>query len=373
MSLATFAEATWEGESLGARSLRVCLAPLSWLYGAVVSRRNARYDARTPRKAALPAVSIGNLTVGGTGKTPVAAWCVQQLRARGANPAIVLRGVGDDEWRVHGLLNPGHPVVVSADRHAGMFVARTRGADCVVLDDAFQHRQAARVADIVLMSADRWTGHCRLLPAGPFREPLTSLQRAALVVITVKAADTARVEALRAAIETSAPDVPVAIIRLVPDRLQLAVALAERERSTAGASKAHRPDARGRPRDGLLVHPASWLRGQEVMAVSAVGDPQSFEAQLAALGASLRSARRFPDHHAFTAADAATLARDAAGTAGVICTLKDAVKLGPLWPREAPLLWYLSQSVVVDRGAEALDRVFTRLLAARAATAPTAG
>ena len=139
---------------MGARAVRSALLPASWVFGAIVARRNARFDAATLRRAALPSLSVGNLTVGGTGKTPVAAWCVEQLRARGARPAIVMRGVGDDEWRVHGLLNPGTPVIVSADRSDGVFTARARGADCVVLDDAFQHRQAARVADVVLVRSD---------------------------------------------------------------------------------------------------------------------------------------------------------------------------------------------------------------------------
>jgi tetraacyldisaccharide 4'-kinase len=363
MSLAALASAVWEEDTLAARTLRTALTPAAWLFGQVVSRRNARFDATPPRSAALPAISIGNLTVGGTGKTPVAAWCVRELRARGARPAIVLRGVGDDEWRVHGLLNPGTAVVVSPDRTAGMVVARTKGADCVVLDDAFQHRQAARVVDVVLLSADRWTGTARLLPAGPFREPLSSLRRAQLVVITVKAAHREQVEALQRAIEQAAPEVPVAVIRLTPGELRLALSVVE----------SRSPGQRGPSQPGRMAQPTAWLRGQAVAVVSAVGDPAAFETQLRGMGADLRVPRRFPDHHRFTAAEAAVIARDAAGTAGVVCTLKDAVKLAPLWPREAPVLWYLSQSVVVDRGAEAFDRAFGRLLAVRAATAPTAG
>ena len=173
---------------MGARAVRSALLPASWVFGAIVARRNARFDAATLRRAALPSLSVGNLTVGGTGKTPVAAWCVEQLRARGARPAIVMRGVGDDEWRVHGLLNPGTPVIVSADRSDGVFTARARGADCVVLDDAFQHRQAARVADVVLVSADGFSGRAHLLPAGLYREPLTALRRAQAVLVTDKAA-----------------------------------------------------------------------------------------------------------------------------------------------------------------------------------------
>jgi tetraacyldisaccharide 4'-kinase len=354
--LATLAEYVWYGDAMAARALRTLLTPAAWMLGVIVGRRNARYDARTTSSTALPVISVGNLTVGGTGKTPLAAWCVQQLRARGAHPAIVMRGVGDDEWRVHGALNPGVPVIVSPDRTAGLVVARTRGADCAVLDDAFQHRRAGRVADVVLLSADRWTGTTHLLPAGPFREPLASLRRAHVVVITVKAASSAQTDALLAAITRAAPTIPVAIARLVPDQIQLAV--------TLGA-------ARGGPRN-TFAHPASWLAGKEIGVVTAIGDPAAFEAQLVQMGATLRSVARFPDHHTFTPAEASRIAH-AAGSSGVLCTLKDAVKLAPCWPREAPPLWYLSQSVVVDRGAEVLDRVLVRLLAARTPTTSTAG
>jgi tetraacyldisaccharide 4'-kinase len=110
-----------------------------------------------------------------------------------------------------------------------------------------------------------------------------------------------------------------------------------------------------------------------VSAVSAIGDPSAFESQLRASGAILRGVRRFPDHHTFSNTEAEQIASAAKGTSGVVCTLKDAVKLAKCWPRQAPPLWYLSQSVVVDHGAEALDRAFARVLAARAAIAPTAG
>lgn len=367
MSLASIAEAVWEHDDIVARVGRGLLTPASWLYGSIMSTRNARFDARRPAISAIPALSIGNLTVGGTGKTPVAAWCVQQLRARGAHPSIVMRGVGDDEWRVHTLLSPGIPVIVSPDRVAGMIVARTRGADCAVMDDAFQHRRAARIVDIVLFSADKWTGTARLLPAGPYREPLSSLRRAHVVVVTTKAASAERIEAVLAAARVAAPDAEEAVIRLVPGTLRLATALSA-VGTPGGSSRAS-----GGPLKELLSHPPAWLAGRELSAVSAIGDPAAFESQLRAHGAVLRDVRRFPDHHAFSSADATEIAQGARGSSGVVCTLKDAVKLAPRWPREAPPLWYLSQSVVVDRGAEALDRAVARVLAARAATALTAG
>ncbi|MBP6773917.1 MAG: tetraacyldisaccharide 4'-kinase [Gemmatimonadaceae bacterium] len=363
MSAVAWVHAIWRGDTMGARAVRSALLPASWVFGAIVARRNARFDAATLRRAALPSLSVGNLTVGGTGKTPVAAWCVEQLRARGARPAIVMRGVGDDEWRVHGLLNPGTPVIVSADRSDGVFTARARGADCVVLDDAFQHRQAARVADVVLVSADGFSGRAHLLPAGPYREPLTALRRAQAVIVTVKAADASQVRDVVAAVHAAAPDVPVAVARLAPKSLRMAVSL-----RTGTPDRSAPPPPRG-----LLSHGAEWVAGREFSVTSAIGDPDAFERQLVALGASIRRTHRFADHHAYTAAEAETIASGASGCAGVICTLKDAVKLEPLWPREAPPLWYLSQSVVVERGAEVLDRVLTRVLTARTATAPTAG
>ncbi len=365
MSVArAFVDWVWTGGSVAAHSARAVLAPIAWAFERIVARRNRSFDASITRAPALPAISIGNLTVGGTGKTPVAAWCIGQLKSRGARPAIVMRGVGDDEWRVHSLINPETPVVVSPDRTNGLVIARTRGANCAVLDDAFQHRQVRRVADIVLVSADQWTGRALLLPAGPFREPMSSLGRASLVIVTVKAASDGHVEAALAAVRRAAPDVPCAVMRLQPGALRLAAALPR-----DGFS----PRERGGPRANTFDHPPTWLKGRTVVLVSAIANPVAFETQILGLGAQVTSISQFPDHYRFTAADAKTLAERATGAAGVICTLKDAVKLAPLWPREATPLWYLSQSVVVDRGAEAIDRVLTRLLTARVAAAPTAG
>ncbi len=360
--LSAFAEHVWESDAVGAALLRGVLTPSEWIYASVVAHRNRAYDAVTASAPVLAALSVGNLTVGGTGKTPVAAWCVRELARRGASPAVVMRGYGDDEWRVHALLNPGVPVVVAADRRAGLVTARVRGADCAVLDDAFQHRRVARAADLVLISADRWHERARMLPAGPYREPFTALRRADVAVITVKAASAERVAAAQLAIAQAAPHVPIAIARVVPGSLRLAVSLPQGD-----------PSMRARGGSQSLTHAAEWLAGREVTVVSAIGDPAAFEAQIRALGAVVRRAHRFADHHAYTVADAEALALAGEDVAGVICTLKDAVKLSSLWPREAPPLWYVSQTVVVERGAEALDRAFARVLAARAGTAPTAG
>ncbi len=365
MSGAALAEWVWESTSAGARFSRALLAPASALFAAAVNVRNQHFDsahAATSKRGALrtrptvlPALSVGNLTVGGTGKTPVAAWCAQQIRKRGGRPAIILRGYGDDEWKVHTLLNPGVPVIVSPDRLMGITRAGTMGANCAVMDDAFQHRQAARLSDIVLVAADRWTGSVRMLPAGPYREPLNALRRATAVVITVKAANTDRVHDLEAAIARAAPGVPVALVKLVLGPLHLATTLPAFDREKVSA------EGRKVDQSGLLDRSVEWLSGRRLLLVSAIGDPQAFAGQIEQVGAHI-TVRRFRDHHDFSASDAESLARDAEQMDGVICTLKDAVKLGALWPRVAPPLWYVSQQVVVERGAQALDRALARVL-----------
>ena len=334
-------ERIWFGRDSGARVVRAALAPFAWLFAGGATVRGVLYDrgVLASHPLALPAVSVGNLTVGGTGKTPVAAEIVRRLQARGARPAVVLRGYGGDEPLVHARLNPDAAVVADADRVRAVRRAAERGATVVVLDDAFQHRRARRDADVVLVSADLWpTDARRALPAGPWREPLRGLRRATLVVVTRKAAPDAAVAAAVAGCAAAAPDVPIAVAHLVPGDL----------RTLAG-------DA---------AQPLAALRGRRVLAVSAIGDPAAFHAQLASAGASVIP-RTFADHHAFTAADARALAGEAAHTDLVVCTLKDAVKLDAVWGRADRALWYVSQSVRLERGEDALARVLDRVLGLR--------
>lgn len=349
----------WHGRGVGAGVARALLSPASALFGVLVGLRNRRFDRGTGvASVALPVLSVGNLTVGGTGKTPLAAWFTQALQRAGARPAVVLRGYGDDEWRVHRLLSPGVPVVTDPDRVRGIEAARAQQADCVVLDDGFQHRRAARVADVVLLAADHWDGAARLLPAGPFREPLSALRRASVVVVTVKAVTAEQVDAACAAIRAAAPEVPLAVVRLVPDRLHVV---------DAGAPLAD---------VGSATHAIGWLSGRSVLAISAIANPAPFESALRAAGAQVEG-RRFADHHDFSEAEVADLVGAAPPDGVAVCTLKDAVKLAPRWPRAAVPLLYVSQTIVVQHGAEALDGAVQRVLSAREAanrtTRPTAG
>lgn len=334
-------EAWWDRDDPLARVARGALRPLGALYGSAMAARNAWYDRRGGHRLAVPALSIGNLSVGGTGKTPLTAWAAARLAERGARPAVVLRGYGDDEPLVHGVLNPGVPVIVSADRLVGAERARAAGADLCVLDDAFQHRRAARIADVVLVGADTFRPWHRVVPAGPWRERPSGLRRATLVVVTRKAVPLSAAEVVARWVATVAPSVAIARVALLPDGLR----------------------AVGDP---ARTQPLSMLAGASVMATSGVGNPAAFEAQLEAAGARV-TAHRFRDHHRYTAADVARLARAASSVraAFVVTTLKDAVKLGPIWHPEAPPLWYVSQRVVVEDGHAALDRALADVLDAR--------
>jgi tetraacyldisaccharide 4'-kinase len=341
-------ERIWYGQGIVAGAARTALLPLERVYGAVVGARDVLYDAGLLRthETALPVVSIGNVTVGGTGKTPIAAWVAQGLAAREARPAIVMRGYGDDEPAVHRVINPSFPVIVNADRIAGIAEAARAGATVAVLDDGFQHRQTRRIADLVLVSADRWSDNTHLLPAGPFREPLRSTRRATLIVVTRKSASDATVAAVHETLSQIADGVPRLSVRLSPDGL---VRVGTHERA-----------------------PISELAGADVHAIAAIGDPGSFIRQLEDAGAAV-TASVFPDHHRFHDAEITRFTARVPSGAWAVCTLKDAVKLEGRWPRQAPPLWYVSQLVTVERGVGGLERVLDDLVRVRQRTTPTAG
>lgn len=328
-------ESLWARNGAGA----IALTPVSWLYALAVGARNAAYDLGMLTSVSLraPTVSIGNLTVGGTGKTPVSAWVAARLNALGLRPGILLRGYGDDEPLVHGRLTPEAIVVANPDRIAGAALARARGARALVLDDAFQYRRAARDLDIVLVAAEQGRVS-RRLPAGPLREGPGALTRADILMVTRKTASIAVAEEVARRWSVAIPDIMTVIVSLTPSAILPA---------TVGSSDAPRTLAA--------------LQDARVLAISAIGDHGAFEAQLARHGARVASAA-FPDHHAFTDAEVAALVARAAACDLTICTLKDAVKLEGRWPREGPALWYLSQAIGIERGAAELDLRLRALL-----------
>lgn len=318
--------------------LRAALTPLSWLYalgqGGVASVWDRGWRAQ--HEPELPTISIGNLTVGGTGKTPVASWVADWWLRRGVRPAIVLRGYGADEEAVHRRLLPDAVVVAGSDRVRAIAQARAEGAEVVVLDDGFQHRRVRRALDLVLVSVEQVaaelfaTGRWRapLLPAGPYREPPTALHRAHAIILTRKSADDATVARVAHAVGAMAPALPIIVAGLRPGGLV----------PVGGTPRASQPP----------------LAGGRVLAIAGIGAPTLFAAQLTALGATV-TLRAFPDHHAFSSADIGALVASAREADLAVCTLKDAVKLAPMWPRSATALSFLSQHCVIEQGSDRLD------------------
>jgi len=299
MMLRTALERSWEGdEGWPAGLARGLTAPLSWVWRAGTAWRNARHD-RSPgwRPDSGVVVSVGNLAVGGTGKTPFTSWVVSVLERLEAAPGIAVSGYGADEVSLHRRWHPGRPVVAARDRRTAIRQVLDEGARVVVLDDGFQHRAVARDLDIVLLAAEhRFPGP--LLPSGPYREPPEALARADLVVVTRRTASAEHAREVAATVGRHWPQIPVAVAALEPGRwLTLGGGVAEP------------------PRGSLL-------------AVAAIARPKTFLAAVRAAAAPGTDValRGFRDHHAYTDDDLRRLRIEAAGRTLVV-TEKDAVKL----------------------------------------------
>jgi tetraacyldisaccharide 4'-kinase len=339
------------------------LAPLSVLYGAAVRARVALYrsGALASRRAGAPVVSVGNLTAGGTGKTPLVGWVARALSGEGRRVCVLTRGYrradegrrvivsdgvrllaeareGGDEPRLLAEQLLGHAAVVSdADRvSAARWAREVLGSDAFVLDDGFQHLRLARDLDLLTLDAtDPWGGG-RLLPAGRLREPREGLKRAGCVVIT--RADLAPdLEALRAEAE-----------RLGGGRVPVL--------TSTFKTRAVRPlvvaDG-GEPEGDAVPRPAA--------AFCAVGNPQAFFAHLRRDGHELSHARAFPDHHAYSQSDIDSLAREAGarGARRLLTTAKDAVKLRAL---SFPIPCYVVHIEPEITNADVLSRLLREAL-----------
>lgn len=321
--------------------LRAALCPLGVAWGGVTAARNLAYDSGLlrARRAPVPVICVGNLTLGGTGKTPLVAWVARRLADRGRRPAIVSRGYGaargatSDEAAELSLLLPGVPHVANRDRVEGARAAAADGADCVVLDDGFQHRRLARDLDLVAIDATDPCGCGHLFPRGLLRERLAGLGRA------------------HAAILTRASGVPPA--RRAEIRALFAAACGPRM-PEVWAEASHAPVGL-RAADGTR-DPLAWLAGRPVAAFAGIGNPAAFQATLRALGADVVAFRPFVDHHAYSRADLADLEAwgKARGAAALVTTLKDLVKLPP--SDEIPLR-ALEIAMVIETGADALGRL----------------
>jgi tetraacyldisaccharide 4'-kinase len=287
------------------------------------------------RDLPLPSVAIGNLTVGGSGKTPIAIWVAQHYVSRGLVPGILLRGYGADETLVHQHAVPEARVIADPDRAAGADRALARGAQVLVLDDAFQRLDVRRDLNIAVVSAETTRAVRWPLPAGPWREGLSALQRADVAVVTRKRATLEAALTLAAELQGRVEG-PVAIAHL---------GLRYVEGMVSG-----------------IRHPASSLAGKRVVAASGIADPDAFVAQTKATGAAVQVAT-WKDHHDYRDEDVAWLAHAARRADHVVITQKDAVKLRNRWPASVPEPLVAMLDLEWEEGGEAiaaaLDAVVT--------------
>ena len=352
--------------SLGRRLALAPLSALSLLYGAGATLHRAWWELGVRRPVRLPCrvVSVGNLVVGGSGKTPVAAWVAAGLARRGWPVAIASRGYGGrgagaveivsdgrfvraraevvgEEPMLLAALAPGVPVLVGRRRDTvGRRAVAAFDAQVLVLDDGFQHHRLAKDVELVTFSG-AGLGCGAVLPRGPLREPIRVLSRAHALLV----------------VDGPLPE---------PDERRIA-------RAAPGAARfaLERRPAWTRPLGGGGREPAAKLAGRRVGLVSGIARPAALRETLRTLGAHVVAERAFPDHHRYRSKDLAGLAKDAPLW---ITTEKDAGKLLPAWALDAEVR-VLALSTEFPGGESFLDWLEERLHAhagGRDATLPRA-
>jgi tetraacyldisaccharide 4'-kinase len=312
-------EAVW----YGSHPVSHLLLPLSWLYCAIVWLRRLAYRLRwlDSHRLSAPVIVVGNLTAGGTGKTPLVLWITDFLGRQGYRPGIVTRGYGGRGTKRPRLVKPdsdpfevgdepvllarrsGRPVVAGADRAAaGKILLANSECDMIVSDDGLQHYRLQRDLEILVVDASRGFGNGRCLPAGPLREPEERRRDVDLILCN------------------GGPCPGGQLMHLVPGRL---VSL----------------------RDGEITQSLGGLRRKRVTAVAGIGNPRRFFDLLRRRGLHVEE-RPYPDHHPFSPEDVASWP-----PGPVIMTEKDAVKCNKLARRD---IWYLPVEARPQTGFEQL-------------------
>jgi tetraacyldisaccharide 4'-kinase len=335
----------WKGLFAGA--LRAGLGVLELPYGWIVRRRNARFDSGSAKavRVAAPVISVGNLTVGGTGKSPFVAWLAQWCERRGVAVTVISRGYGsaggrpNDEALELAARLPGVPHLQNADRMAAAGAAlATNPRQILILDDAFQHRRLARDLDIVLLDGLEPFGFGHLLPRGLLREPVEGLARARVVALSRSDAVS---EERRREIESIAR-------KLAPRAVWIELA--------------HRP-ARFVTARGEAVELAE-LAGKRVAAFCGIGNPAGFKHTLENSGLDVAAWLELPDHCAYGERELARVEGWLGGLAveQVVCTRKDLVKI-PRAEIGGKQLLALEIEVEVVRGRAELEGALSRVVA----------
>jgi len=307
--------------------------PLEHIYLAGHRYKTMR-DLGRQKRLSVPVISVGNITTGGTGKTPAVIAVAREARARGLGPCVLTRGyggrlrgpvfvseenyagdVGDEPLLIASRLHDV-PVVKCPDRHeGGMFAIENleNRPDLFILDDGFQHRRLHRDMDVVLISANDPFGGNRLLPLGRLREPLDGLSRSGALVITKAGPDDeSTINRIKADLRKYNKDAPMFVSRHGASGVLL------------GLAQHERPSQRNRP-----LEPVDWLKGRRVYAFCAIGEPESFVRSLRESGAVIAGTRFLRDHHRFRPSDIKSVSGSAAssGAHWIMTTEKDIMRL----------------------------------------------
>jgi len=333
--------------SLSRGALRLLEIP----YAAAVRIRNRRYDAgrSATQRVSVPVVSVGNITLGGTGKTPAVEWLCRHFGESGVRVGIVSRGYGaksgqpNDEALELADKLPGIPHVQNPDRVAGAKRAIAEfGCELIVLDDGFQHRRLARDFDLVLIDALEPFGFEHVFPRGTLREPLSGWSRASGFLLTRSdRVDANEREAIRRRALAFAPQALWLESTYAPQTL----------RATDGSEQ-----------------PLDSLAGHAIAAFCGIGNPAAFRQSLTTCGYDVRQFREFPDHFAYPSETIAELAAwPNAEAAAVLCTYKDLVKIRDRWTGEKPLL-ALSSRLQIQTGEDQLIASLARIVARASAS-----
>jgi tetraacyldisaccharide 4'-kinase len=336
--------------------LRGALRLVEVPYALAMSWRNRRYDqGRTAiHRAAAPVVSVGNITMGGTGKTPLVQWIAQFYRRHGVRVSIISRGYRaeeggrNDEARELEQKLPDVPHLQNPDRAAAAKIAvEELETQLIVLDDGFQHRRLARELDIVLLDALEPFGYEHVFPRGTLREPITGLRRANVVILSrADAIDPSQREAIQHRVKNLAPQSAWAEVSHAAKELI----------SASGTGIA----------SGTQQAPLDSLKGQSVAAFCGLGNPAGFRHTIQSCGYVLAGFREFPDHHCYSRADMEDLAAwaDGLGAKALLCTHKDLVKIGldrlgglPLWAIRVEIDFIAGQEAIESRLLALLARI----------------
>ena len=338
---------------VGASLIRAGLALpeyLLWLPLSTASRYYTLHGPTKPWRAPCPVISVGNITAGGTGKTPMVEWLVRWLKANHHRPAVLARGyratsgTSNDESQ----LLSGHlgdvPVLTGKDRAGSARQALAQKiANVFVLDDGFQHFAMQRDLDIVLIDCLLPFGGGHLLPRGLLREPLSALKRAHVIVLTrcdqVQAEDRRRITD---AVLAANPSLPIVEAVHVPVGLVA--------------------DGSGRPEERDL----DAVRGKNVLLFSGIGNPDGFEQTVLSLGCSVAEHFRFRDHHRYFDHELTELQQRAerACCDAALTTEKDIVKIGRCWKSRVPL-FALKVQIELVHGQDVLVPMLERVCAGR--------